>query len=125
MFSGYCVGRVRFVFSIPKPSIASLFPANLHGTIPGHLAYIEWFTPFNSVRPGRDHQMYKVSKMYNTNGSRKASIIPVNLIRQSVHLYPIFGAVAPAEWKSSNVLDLANEFLVNSLSDRFQYCTLI
>lgn len=102
-----------------------MFPANLHEKVPEHLAYVEWFTPFNSLRPGRDHGMYKVSKLRNANGQQKASVIPVFLIRQSVHLFPMFGPVAPAEWKSSNVLDLAEEFLVNSFSDRFQYCTLI
>lgn len=123
--SGYCVGRIRFVFSIPKPAINTLFPPMMQDLVPAHLAYVEWFSPFNTIPPGRDHGMYKISKLKDTHGQQKASVVPVSSIRQSVHLIPVFGSVAPAEWRSSNVLDHAEDFLVNSFTDRFQYCTLI
>ena len=28
---------------------------------PSHLAYVDWFTPFSSLRPGSDHGLYKIS----------------------------------------------------------------
>jgi hypothetical protein len=64
--------------------------------------------------------------MYKVNGSMKDGyrIIPVVNIRRSVHLLPKFGPVAPADWKSSNVLDKCSHFFVNSLTDRHIYATL-
>ncbi len=91
--------------------------------VPQHLAYIEWFTPFTSLRPGRNHGMYKVSRSMK-HGKQQASVVPVSLIRQSVHLIPAFGPLAPPEWKSSLVLELCSDFFVNSFSDRFCYSTL-
>jgi hypothetical protein len=67
--------------------------------------------------------MYKISRL-KVQGKQQASVIPVEFIRQSVHLIPAFGPVAPSEWKSSNVLEYATEFYVNSFSNRFQYSTL-
>lgn len=68
--------------------------------------------------------MYKIAAV-KEDGHPVAGVIPVEMIRQSVHLIPVFGAVAPAHWKSSNVLDKAAEFLVNPFSDCYQYCTLL
>jgi len=67
--------------------------------------------------------MYKISRCIK-NGKQQASVIPVNLIRQSVHLIPEFGPIAPTIWKSSTVLELASNFFVNPFSDRFAYSTL-
>jgi len=91
--------------------------------VPSHLAYVEWFTPFALLQPGRDHHLYKISQ-HQIQGKQQASVIPVSLIRQSIHLVPSFGAVAPSEWKSSTVLEQATHFFVNSFSNRFPYTTL-
>ena len=58
-------------------------------------------------------------------GNQQASVILISLIRQSVHLIPGFGCIAPSSWKSSNVLDLAPYFYVNPFSNRFPYSTLL
>lgn len=120
---GHIVGRVRFVFSVPS-SAKSWFGEEFYSNLPRMLAYVEWFTAFDSLRPSQTHRMYKISPQ-TAEGQRVASVIPVDLISQSVHLIPVFGPVAPAAWKSSTVLDDATEFLVNRFSDRFQYCTLV
>jgi len=74
----------------------------LHGTIvgvkswfsnkppPAHLAYVEWLTPFSRLH----HRLYKISWHY-LDGVQQASIILVELIQQSVHLIPDFGAITP------------------------------
>jgi hypothetical protein len=67
--------------------------------------------------------MYKVSWSIK-QGKRQASVIPVALVCQSVHLIPVFGPVAPPEWRSSSVLDLCSDFFVNPFSDCFSYSTL-
>ncbi|KAJ7133963.1 hypothetical protein C8R43DRAFT_1132985 [Mycena crocata] len=117
--SGYRVAQVRVVFSLSERHIHTLFPRS---TIPPkHLAYVEWFSPF--AQPEPDHLMYKVKRSLK-DGDRLVSIIPLANIRRSVHLLPKFGPVAPAEWKSSNVLDRCPQFFVNSMTDRHIYATL-
>ncbi|KAH9011405.1 hypothetical protein EDB84DRAFT_1445164 [Lactarius hengduanensis] len=63
-----------------------------------------------------DSFLFKISPMKDTvGGGRICSIIPVANIWWSVHLIPKFGAVAPQEWTSNTVLDLANVFFINKI----------
>ena len=112
--TGYRIGRVRVVFSLPRRSLALLFPTG--NQVPKHLVYVEWYTAFTED-PEPDSRLFKISPMKDSDGGRICSIIPLANIRRSVQLIPKFGAVAPQEWTSSNVLDLANVFLVNSFTD--------
>ena len=109
------------MFSLPAKAVKTWFSRG--DEIPQYLAYIEWFTPFVSLRPGRSHRMYKISRS-KKQGKQQASIIPIELVRQSAHLIPSFGPIAPPDWRSSSVLEQCSEFYVNSFSDRFSYCTL-
>ncbi|KAG1804353.1 hypothetical protein EV424DRAFT_1330672 [Suillus variegatus] len=111
---GYRVAQVRVIFTIPEKHHASLFPS--HISIPKHLAYVEWFSPFTGTSE-RNHGMRKVSRSYE-NGEQLVSIIPVKDIRRSVHLIPKFGRIAPRDWTSSNVLELCRDFFVNPFTDR-------
>ncbi|KAG1877205.1 hypothetical protein F4604DRAFT_1880467 [Suillus subluteus] len=70
----YRVAQVRAIFSIPEKYCASLFPS--HVSIPKHLAYVEWFSPFTGTSE-RNHGMHKL-----------VSVISVKDIRRSVHLIP-------------------------------------
>ncbi|KAJ7856057.1 hypothetical protein B0H14DRAFT_3085330 [Mycena olivaceomarginata] len=117
--AGYRVVQVHIIFSLQARHIRSLFSRRI--TPPKYLAYVEWFSPFKD--PEADHLMYKVNRSMK-DGYRRSSIIPVVNIRRSVHLLPKFGPVAPADWKSSNVLDKCSHFFVNSLTDRHIYATL-
>ncbi|KAJ6475468.1 hypothetical protein C8R45DRAFT_1102753 [Mycena sanguinolenta] len=91
--SGYRVGQVRVVFTLPPHLAKQILPSNIQP--PKYLAYVEWFSAFKP-QPERHHLMYKVSRVIK-NGDRLASIIPVSNIRRSVHLLPKFGPVAPEE----------------------------
>jgi hypothetical protein len=113
----YCIGRLRCVFSLPAAA-SRCFPSK---TPPSHLAYVEWFTPFSKLQPGRHHGLYSVSRLRDSKKNLRASIIPITAIEGSSHLLPKFGPVAPKEWKSSNVLDLAPSFYINSFSIRSMY----
>ncbi|KAI0336980.1 hypothetical protein BDW22DRAFT_1340702 [Trametopsis cervina] len=119
--NGYCIAQVKVIFSIPPHLITRLFPSEKPP--PRYLAYVEWFTSFDH-EPCSHHLLYRVKRLQN-NGQRLASIIPLQNIRRSVHLYPSFGTVVPREWTSSNVLDQCSYFFVNSFSDRQAYYTMI
>ncbi|KAJ7797267.1 hypothetical protein B0H14DRAFT_2389918 [Mycena olivaceomarginata] len=71
-------------------------------------------------RPEPIHLMYKISRLED----RVASIIPVENIWRSIHLFPQFGPVVPREWTSQNVLDKATKFYVSPWSDRHAYITI-
>ncbi|KAL0574790.1 hypothetical protein V5O48_007182 [Marasmius crinis-equi] len=121
---GYCVGRLRLIIGLNKTSLSELFQPDEYELVPPHLAYIEWFTPF-TPRPDSVSGLYRIARSADaTAGSVDASIVPVSDIRRSIHLYPKFGPVAPPEWTSSNVLDQAPHFYVNSFSDRHTYFTI-
>ena len=64
--------------------------------------------------------MFKISPS-KVPGGILASIIPLANIRRSIHLLPSFGAVAPHDWNSSNVLDLCPTFFANPFTDRHLY----
>ena len=109
------------MFTLPSNALSNWF-SRLGRTPSKYLAYVEWFTPFPNS-PDPNHLLYKISKL-RVHGEQQASIIPVQLIRQSVHLFPKFGPIAPHEWKSNNVLDLCHTFFTNPFSDRFPYSNL-
>jgi hypothetical protein len=88
--------------------------------VPEHLAYVEWYTRLLD-NPEPNHLMYKISPQKDRDGSNMCSIISLANIRRSVHLFPKFGAFAPQEWSSSNVLDRCNTFFVNDFTDRHMY----
>ncbi|KAH9013364.1 hypothetical protein EDB85DRAFT_2076599 [Lactarius pseudohatsudake] len=116
--TGHRIGRVRVIFSIPEKS-QTLFP--MGKVIPNYLVYVEWYTGFTQDAD-TDSCLFKISPMKDrVGGGRICSIIPVANIRRSVHLIPKFGAVAPQEWTSNTVLDLANIFFVNSFTDNHLY----
>ena len=117
--SGYRIGRVKAVFTIPKRFVQQLFPSQ---DPPAQLAYVEWFTSF--AQPDPIHGLYKLQKAAR-NGVRFASIIPLASIRRSIHLYPSFGRTVPADWTSSNVLDKCDKFFVNCFTDRHTYGTVV
>ncbi|KAG1811639.1 hypothetical protein EV424DRAFT_1473681 [Suillus variegatus] len=118
---GYRVAQVRVVFTLTNQASNVLFRAG-PAQPPTHLAYVEWFTPFQ--QPESHHGLYKVGRLIR-HGERLASIIDISDIRRSIHLIPNFGAAAPREWTSSTVLECCSTFFVNSFSDRHAYLTIV
>jgi hypothetical protein len=106
------------VFEIPSKVVQEIFPGS-NVTPPQHLAYVEWFSPI-PANPGPNHLLYKVTRLTH-NGRRRASIIPVNTILRSVHLFPVFGQHTPQEWNTFSVLELCTTFYINPFSDRDNY----
>lgn len=115
--TAFRVAQVRVVFSINKAAQRHLFQDEPN--TPNHLAYVEWFTPFQS-EPELNTKMYKVSRSRHGD-SPLASIIPVSSFEQSIHLIPLPGISIPREWTSNTVIERCNNFLVNSFTDRRTY----
>ncbi|KAG7094451.1 hypothetical protein E1B28_008047 [Marasmius oreades] len=121
--NGVKVGQIRCIFTLPKAGLQEWFPETSIQPAK-YLAYVEWFTPFKQG-PELNHLMYKVTHAFHPGEHvRLASVIPVETICRSVHLYPRFGLHAPLEWKSSNVLQLCDTFFVNDFLDRATYATV-
>ncbi|KAJ3915181.1 hypothetical protein F5877DRAFT_92392 [Lentinula edodes] len=118
-FQGLQVGHIRVIFSIPSQHLACLIlPKGI--MLPTHLAYVEWFTKF-SHKPEPYSHLYRVKPLFNRDGSRAASVISVEMIQQSVHLYPKWGGVVPSTWSYESVLDQSPSFLVSPFTDIHTY----
>ena len=119
-YAGHRIVQVRVVFEIPNKVIQQVFMPRT--TPPRYLAYVEWFSQI-PLNHGSNHQLHRVSRLA-PNGQRHASIIPVDYILRSVHLFPFFGPQAPRTWNTFNVLEVCNTFYVNPFSDRDNYLVL-
>lgn len=119
---GYCAARIRCIFGFPEAAWKEWFPGGLKYK---HFAYVEWYTPFSQAPLDRNSRLFKIKRLRDPrDGTQKASIIPIDYIRQSIHLLPKFGPVTPVHWTSSNVLDEAEFFYVNPFTDRFVFSTI-
>jgi hypothetical protein len=119
---GSSVGRIRCIFSLPKAAIERWF-TRPDVTLPStHFAYVDWFTDFPQ-QADRNHGLYKISYLIQ-NGEKLSSIVPIDSVWQSIHLYPDFGPTVDRTWTSSGVLDRATHFFVNPFTSRFSYSTV-
>ncbi|KAK7461765.1 hypothetical protein VKT23_008195 [Stygiomarasmius scandens] len=112
------VAQVRVVFTLSDKVADSLYQGVPEHDRAQYLAYVEWFSPF--TQPDENHGLFKVSRC-NVEGGRLASVVDVQRLVRSVHLFPKFGPVADQEWTSSTVLDTCSSFFVNAGSDRHMY----
>ena len=87
--TGHRVVQVRVIFEIPNRVIEEVFTTP-NAPPPGHLAYVEWFSPIPVARCS-NHDLYKVTRL-TQNGRRRASIIPIASIIRSIHLLPILAS---------------------------------
>ena len=114
------IAQVRLVFTIPERYLNQIFPGMSPADRPPcHLAYVEWFTKFNTF-PDPDSLLYKVA-WATQNGAWIALVIPVSALQCSVHLIPKWGGPVPLHWTSENVLDECKTFYMNSFKDSHTY----
>ncbi|KAH9069499.1 hypothetical protein EDB83DRAFT_2222076 [Lactarius deliciosus] len=117
--SRFRVVQIRVVFQLPKSAIPSIFTSSRPA--PTYLAYVEWFSPPSA--PDESHGMYRISRSYR-NERRLASIIPLEDVCRSVHLFPVFGSVLPQQWQGSTVLEECRTFYINPFLDKHLYQNL-
>ncbi|KIY71495.1 hypothetical protein CYLTODRAFT_390132 [Cylindrobasidium torrendii FP15055 ss-10] len=98
------VARVQVIFELPQ----SL------GSYPEPLAYVSLFKPLK--KPVPDLEMYQLSwlsKKFNHQPYRAATVIPVSRIIRTCHLIPEFGSRIPRSWKPHTSLDSAPTAYLN------------
>ncbi|KAH7873925.1 uncharacterized protein C8R40DRAFT_1171844 [Lentinula edodes] len=115
------VGRVRVIFSLPSDKLDTLVPSDIPP--PQHLAYIEWFTKF-VAHPEPYSGLYRVRRDVGADGLCTASIIALDSIVCSAHLFPQWGGSVPPDWTSQTILDHASSFLLNIFKDEHAYFNL-
>ncbi|TFY54970.1 hypothetical protein EVJ58_g8548 [Rhodofomes roseus] len=120
--AGYRVGQVRTIFSLSKKARKIVFKDDPDA--PEHFVYLEWFSRFKP-RPEANNLFYMVKRSHDADQHRIAAIVPLKSLHRSVHLIPKFGPAKPAEWTSDNVLELCENFYVNSFTDRQTYITVV
>ncbi|KDQ60093.1 hypothetical protein JAAARDRAFT_125881 [Jaapia argillacea MUCL 33604] len=110
---GLRVAQVKVIFALPHQlSIAD------H---PQYLAYIEWFTPFQSFHPVLG--MYSVSRS-TQNHRQNIEVVSLSQIIRSCHLLPKFGTLVNKTWHSDTILDDAPGFYLNVWLDLFTFFLL-
>ncbi len=64
------------------------------------------------LRPDPHLKLYKVSRTYSAQGGRNAAVVPVSLIKRSVHLFPKWGRdeTRSDSWASETVLEKCEDF---------------
>ncbi|KAJ3806989.1 hypothetical protein F5876DRAFT_90804 [Lentinula aff. lateritia] len=112
------VGRVRVIFSLPPDKLDTLIPSDIPP--PQHLAYVTWFTKF-TVNPEPATGLYRVKRDIEASGLCTASIVALDSIVCSAHLFPQWGGSVPPEWTSETVLDHTPSFLLNTFKDEHTY----
>ncbi|KAF8988207.1 hypothetical protein BDQ17DRAFT_1435129 [Cyathus striatus] len=118
---GYTVAQIHCIFSLPSHAQEIWFRGNSPSK---HFAYDKWFTPFSVAGINPASNLYKVSHL-QTMGEQISSVIAIDIIKGSVHLFPSFGPKAPESWVSSNVLTDCKKFYVSLFNDRYQYSVII
>ncbi|KAJ3818442.1 hypothetical protein F5880DRAFT_1491390 [Lentinula raphanica] len=116
-FQGLQVGRVRAIFSLPAKHLNRLFAPGV--TPPAHLAFVEWFTKF--TRPEPISGLYCVKPQYNRDRTRAVSVVPTEMIQQSVYLFPKWGGSVSSEWTHESILDQCPSFLLSPFTDMHTY----
>jgi hypothetical protein len=99
------VGHIHTIFQLPE---------QFH--YPHPLAYVQWYTEFQTPTPGV--QMYPVSLAC---GLGATTVIRLDSIRRSCHLIPVFGAKIDQTLDSESVLDKCSLFYVSDFLDLYTY----
>jgi hypothetical protein len=123
---GHRIAQICVVFEILNKMVQEHQIIHSFMIVPKHLVYVEWFSPL-PASPNINNCMYKVNKLVykNCDSRRSVTIVPIESILYSVHLFPQFKSVASQHWDTFSVLEQCDTFFVNSFSDRYNYLTFL
>lgn len=113
---GHFVAQVRLFFQQEVSTVASS----------DVLVYVQPFEPASGTikmkvqQPERDVNMFRVVRCIH-NGKRKGLVVKLTDLWRPVELVPVFGKECPASWTTENAVELAQEFYVNSFSEKETY----
>ncbi len=112
--AGHIVAQIRLIFQ-------TVYEVDSGKQAAGDFfAYIEPFEPSPSfVRdgvhvPDADTGLFRVVRKREMDGSRCRLIVPLNTIWRPIDLVPVFGEKIDRKWRSVDVVEVAEEFFVNS-----------
>ncbi len=77
----------------------------------GHMAHV----------PDKDIELFRVKRRYLPDKKREARIVPLTDIWRAIELVPLFGEACPQSWNTTNAIETAKEFFVNSFLDKDTY----
>lgn len=118
-FQGLRVAQLHVIFKIPSTYNAAIFGAG--NQVPGHLAYIEWFTRPMTVEP--NSRMYPISRMKDDKGYVGA-VVEIESIVRPCQLFPRYGCIVNKNWHSASVLQQTDRFFINNFADNLTYQTV-
>lgn len=124
MALGHYVAQLRLIFRPVRD------PTQAH--LSTYYAYVQVFVPAPSTVtrqedgtrahvPDNNVEMFRVVRSYTGNRRREGRIIRLIDIWRPVELIPVFGKKCPPNWNSTNAVESAKEFYVNSYSDKEVY----
>ena len=113
---GLRAARVRIMFSIPEHWLSDKrVPIDIQKKIPKRLAYVEWFSRFQS---SDSHSgFYQISKELDLSGNLRSDIIPLHSLIAAAHLIPKYPSINTIDRKalsSHNILDNCSHFYLNT-----------
>lgn len=111
-FTGLRAAHIKVIFKLP---------AVYHVRTVHPLAYIEWYTPFNTPDPTTGLYTIKPStRRHQAYGE----IIEVDRIVRNLHVIPKCGREIDVSWTMENVVEKANSFFPNPYSDLHMFLLL-
>ncbi len=115
--AGHFVAQIRLIFR-PKSGVQQ-----------HTLAYVQPFKPGAGGTKGHwlrhvadeNIDMFRVRRLLDVDKSRSARLVKLTDIWRPIELIPLFGKRCPSHWNSWNSVELADEFYVNSFTDKETY----
>lgn len=124
------IAQVKVIFTLPqvivRPGYTVPAPTQWPST---PLAYVELYSP--PTTPRKFHGMYVLSRALDVQGRRVGAVIPLQIIRQTCMLIPVFPTPKTAEAQNffatssqENSLEVSTGFLVNNYLSLYSYQTI-
>jgi hypothetical protein len=101
-------------------------PLRIRHRFSKHLAFVEYFTPFNTAQPpGTRMRQHTIKTTTSSKGTRVVAVVPLTDIKLSCHLTPKFDQMSDKDWAAcgskDSFLDSFSQFYFNDFSSHIMY----